>query len=56
MGFLLSPGESKFLTDHNNVKALRPTATTGTFRIEKLAGVAPDVRKYSIELKENLCL
>ena len=54
------PGESRFLTDHNNVKdaaiTLRPTATTGTFRIEKLVGLAPDFRKYSIELKGNLCL
>jgi hypothetical protein len=54
------PGESKFLTDYNNVKdaaiTLRPTATTGTFCIETMIGLAPDVRKYSIELKENQCL
>jgi len=54
------PGDSKFLTDHNNVKdaaiTLRPTTTTGTFRIEILVGLALDVPKYSIELKGNQCL
>ena len=54
------PGESRFLTDHKNIKdvaiTLRPTATTGTFRIEIVVGLAQDVRKCSIELKGNQCL
>jgi hypothetical protein len=45
---------------NNNVKdaaiTLRPTATTGTFRIEIVVGFAQDVRKYSAELKGNQCL
>jgi hypothetical protein len=54
------PGERKSLTVYNNVKdaaiTLRPAATIGTSRIEIVVGLAQDVRKYSIELKGNLCL
>ena len=53
-------GESRFLTDHNNIKdaaiTLRPAATNGTFRIEIVVGLAQDIRKDSIELKGNQCL
>jgi hypothetical protein len=41
----------------NNLKdaaiTLRPVATTRAFRIERVAGFAQDVRKYSRELKGN---
>jgi hypothetical protein len=52
-------GERKSLTVYNVKETsiiLRPAATIGTSRIEIVVGLAQDVRKYSIELKGNLCL